>query len=146
MGFVNKIETSAQNISFKLDPILRLLPRIIIGIVFVPAGWGKLQNLSRTIEYFHSLGIPMASVQAPMAALCEVTFGVCVLVGLYTRLATIPLLGIMMVALMTAHKADITDVFALVELAPALYAVILLCIFAMGSGALSLDQMLFRRK
>jgi putative oxidoreductase len=146
MGYLSKVETKIQNISFKLDPLLRLIPRLLIGMVFIPAGWGKLQNLNHTIEYFRTLNIPLASVQAPMAALSEVTFGICVLVGLFTRLATLPLFLIMMVALFTAHKSDIPDVYALIELAPALYAVVLICIFTMGAGPLSLDQMLFRRK
>lgn len=146
MGFLNNVETKVQNVSYKLDPILRLIPRVVIGFVFIPAGWGKLQNLSRTIEYFQSIGIPLASVQAPLAAFTEVVFGIFVLLGFYTRTSTLPLLGIMGVALITAHRDDITSVMSLTELSPALYAVILICILALGSGSIALDQIFFRRK
>lgn len=146
MGYLNKLETKAQNISYRLDPILRLLPRLLIAAVFIPAGWGKLQSLTRTIEYFQSVGIPLASLLAPLTALSEVTFGIFILVGFYTRLSAIPLFGIMTVALLTAHSDEIKSALSLTEISAALYAVILLCIFALGAGIFSLDQIIFRRR
>jgi putative oxidoreductase len=146
MGYLNKLETKAQNISFYLDPFLRFVPRFIIGAVFIPAGWAKLQNLNHTIEYFSTLGIPLSTLLAPLAAFSEVVFGIFILVGFYTRIATVPLFTIMTIALLTAHRKDVSSVLSLTELNPALYAVILICIFSLGSGSISLDQMFFRRK
>jgi hypothetical protein len=45
-----------------------LLARITIGAVFIESGWGKLHNLPKVIDFFHSLGIPYAEVQAPFVA------------------------------------------------------------------------------
>ncbi|MES2768022.1 MAG: DoxX family protein [Bdellovibrionota bacterium] len=146
MGFFSRVDSKVQSLSFILDPVLKLIPRLFIATVFIPAGWGKLQNLGKTIEYFKSLNIPLATIQAPLAAFSEVIFGIFVLVGFFTRLSCIPLFCIMVVAVLTAHKEDVTSIYALSELSPALYAVIILCVFTLGSGAFSLDQILFRKK
>lgn len=146
MGLFSRADSQVQKIIFLLDPIIKLLPRLIIGAVFIPAGWGKLQNISHTIDYFKSLNIPLAVILAPITALSEVTFGIFILVGFFTRVSAVPLFVIMTVALLTAHRAELGSPYALVETMPALYAVIILCILALGSGSISLDQLLFRRR
>jgi putative oxidoreductase len=137
----------------RLSWLAPLLARAVIGVVFGLSGWGKLHNLDRTVEYFNSLGIPGARYQAPMAALFEVVCGVAVLLGLFTRLASIPLIVIMIVALKTT-KAD--ELFAagtlldrlngLFGLSEFLYLVLLFWLAVAGAGPLSLDRLFFRRR
>jgi putative oxidoreductase len=146
MGFLKQTEHSLQTVAFSLDIVLKIIPRLVIAAVFIPAGWGKLHSLARTIEYFHSINIPLATVLVPFVSVCELVCGFFILVGFYTRLSCIPLFIIMSVALMTAHRAAFTSAMSLVELPQALYAVILLCIFASGAGTFSLQQMFFRHK
>lgn len=146
MGFFKQLENFLLSIALQLDFVLKLIPRLVIGAVFIPAGWGKLQSMAKTIEYFQSLHIPLASLQAPFVALCELVFGFFILVGFYTRLSCIPLITIMVVAMLTARKLEFTSLMSLAEMTPSLYAVILLCIFCLGSGTFSLEQMFFRHK
>lgn len=119
--------------------------RVALGVVFVQSGWGKLHDLPRVVDYFASLGIPAPQLQAPFVASVELAGGVLLLAGLFTRVAAAPLAATMVVALVTAKRADVasaSDLFATVEL---LYLLLLGALAAFGGGALSLDALLVRR-
>src|SRR5947209_7325429 len=109
----------------KLRVVAQLLSRITIGAVFIESGWGKLHNLDKVIGFFTELGIPAARIQAPFVAGVELVCGTAVLLGLFTRLASIPLIGTMVVAIITAKRAEltgVTDIFGFIEF---LYIIIL---------------------
>ena len=119
--------------------------RLALGWVFVQSGWGKLHDLPRVVDYFASLGIPAPHLQAPFVAGVEVAGGLLLLAGLFTRVASLPLAATMVVALLTAKRADIataSDLFGTVEL---LYLLLLGLLAAFGAGAVSLDALLSRR-
>lgn len=143
---LQKIDSFSQGLAMSLDFIFKLIPRLVIGAVFIPAGWAKLQSMSRTIEYFANLNIPVSTLLAPVVALSELVCGFFILVGFYTRPSTIPLMIIMIVAILTAHKVDMNSAMALVEMPQFLYFVILVGIFSSSAGTFSVDQMFFRRK
>ncbi len=128
---------------------LRWLPptvaRLTLGWVFVESGWGKLQNIQKVVGFFTDLGIPAPQIQAPLAAGTEFVCGVLMLLGLATRLASLPLIGTMIVAILTARRAEITgvsDVFGFIE-----YLYIALCLWlgAYGAGPISLDAVFAKR-
>jgi putative oxidoreductase len=128
---------------------LRWLPptvaRLTLGWVFVESGWGKLHSLPKVIAYFGDLGIPAPQIQAPLAAGTEFLCGVLILLGLCTRLASLPLIGTMIVAILTARRAEVTaisDVFGFIE-----YLYIALCLWlgAYGAGPISLDRIFAKR-
>lgn len=143
---LQKIDSLSQRIALQLDFVFKLIPRLVIGAVFIPAGWAKLQSMSKTIEYFANIHIPLSSLLAPIVALSELVFGFFILVGFYTRPSTIPIMVIMIVAILTAHRVDLSSVMSLAEMPQSLYFVILLCIFSANAGTFSVDQMFFRRK
>ena len=74
-----------------------LLSRLVIGVVFTHSGWGKLHNLDQVTSFFASLVLPFPELQAPFVASVELGCGALVLAGLATRLASIPLIGTMVV-------------------------------------------------
>ena len=122
-----------------------LVSRIAIGYVFIESGIGKLQNVPKVVSYFESLKIPFASIQAPVVAGFELVFGLFVLVGFFTRLSSLPLIGIMAVANITAKAEDITDFSSLLGVSEFLYIVILLWLATHGAQAISVDQWWCRR-
>src|SRR5260370_1562057 len=75
-----------------------LLARLTVGLVFALTGWGKVHDLAKVTGFFTKLGIPHAAFMAGLVGYCELICGVLVLVGLLTRLATIPLITTMIVA------------------------------------------------
>jgi len=119
-----------------------LLARLVIGSVFVTAGWGKLHNLPKVVEYFTELGIPAPQLQAPFVAAVEFGCGLAVLLGFLTRLAAIPLIGTMVVALLTALRPQVGSFDDLTGIAEFLYIVILVQVITHGAGALSIDRLL----
>lgn len=128
---------------------LRWLPptvaRITVGWIFLQSGWGKLNNLPKVVGFFTELGIPAPQFQAPLAATAELVCGALLLVGLFTRVATLPLIVVMAVALLTARRGDIHEASDLFGMAEYLYIVILLWLGAYGAGPISLDAVLTKR-
>jgi putative oxidoreductase len=128
---------------------LRWLPptvaRLTIGLVFVQSGWGKFTNIQKVVGFFTELGIPAPEFQARLAASAELVCGALVLVGLFTRVATLPLIVTMIVAIWTAKRGDIHELSDLFGMGEYLFIVILLWLGAYGAGPLSLDAVLARR-
>lgn len=116
-----------------------LVARLTVGWIFVESGWGKLHNLPKVVEFFQSLGIPAASLQAPFVATVELVGGALVLVGLFTRLASPLLMATMVVALITAKREDIHSLSDLFAMSEYLYLVLLLWLTVQGPGKASID-------
>lgn len=88
----------------KGDFLVLLLLRIYLAPIFILAGWGKLTALSDTAHYFGEfLGLPLPMAMALLAGTAELAGGVALLLGLATRLLSIPLIVTMIVAATTAH-------------------------------------------
>jgi len=122
-----------------------LLARLVIGAIFIPTGWGKLHNLPDIVSFFRELGIPYPEIQAPFASTVELVGGTLVLVGLATRLFSVPLMVIMAVAIATAVWPQLDswrDLFGKEELH---YIALLSYLVVTGPGAVSLDALIARR-
>jgi len=120
------------------------LARFTVGWIFLWSGWGKLHSLDSVIEFFGSLGIPHPELQAPFASGTEFVCGALLLAGLFTRIASVPLIITMLVAIVTAQRQNIAslgDLFGLVEF---LYIALLIWLGVAGAGPLSLDHVLMR--
>ncbi len=126
----------------KFSWIASISSRITIGVVFISSGWGKLHHLPQVVEFFQSLGIPGAQFQAPMVALIELVCGSLVLIGFCTRLAAIPLVGTMIVAIITAKWPDLTTSTEIFSISEFLYIVILFHLIGTGAGCCSVDSRL----
>jgi putative oxidoreductase len=129
----------------KLGGLPPALARLTVGVVFIQSGWGKLQDLPKVTGFFTELGIPFPAANAVLAASTEFFCGILVLIGLATRLATIPLIVTMIVAILTAKRKDlegVTDLFGLEEFA---YIVLFAWICVAGPGKLAIDFLLGKR-
>ncbi len=140
-GACGMINSALSKISF-LPP---LLARIIIGFIFVQSGWGKLHHLDKVVEFFTQLGIPAPGIQAPFVAGVEFVCGLLVLIGLGTRFASVPLIGTMVVAILTAKMEDIHGLGDLFATSEFLYIALLLWLTVEGAGCLSIDTILHKR-
>ena len=141
--------STLRRLILRVSSSLRWLPptvaRLTLGWVFLESGWGKLHNLPKVTEFFRSLGIPAPEVQAPFAASMEFLCGALLLLGLCTRLASIPIIVIMLVALKTAKAGDIHDLSDLLGTSEYLYIALALWLGAFGAGPLSLDAVIAKR-
>lgn len=83
-------------------PAATVLVRVMVGAVFLSEGTQKFLFPDQLgMGRFLKIGLPMPDVLGPFVGTVEVTCGTLVLLGLVTRLAVIPLLTIMAVALTT---------------------------------------------
>ena len=140
-----KIRTIVLAILSKFDWLPGLLSRLTIAGIFIQTGWGKLHHLDKVIAFFTSLGIPAPRLQAPFVAAVEFGCGTLVLLGLFTRIAAIPLIGTMVVAIITAKMKDVNDLSDFLSLSEYLFIVLLVWLVVKGAGALSIDALLARR-
>ena len=119
--------------------------RLSLGAVFLGTGWGKLHNLGQVTSLFTELGIPFPAAQATMVSGIELVGGTLILVGLFTRFAALPLLGTMVVAILTAKRPEIDGIRTLLAFDEFNYLAGFLWLFVAGPGKASLDALLFRR-
>jgi putative oxidoreductase len=139
-----KLLLRARDLSRRAELVAPLLARLTVGVAFAESGWGKVHNLEAVGQFFAELGIPAPQIQATFVSYVELICGSLVLLGLATRLAALPLIGTMIVALLTAKASDIgsfSDLIGTIELC---YAVLLAWLALAGPGAASLDHLVAR--
>jgi putative oxidoreductase len=120
------------------------LARLTVGMVFFQSGWGKLHDLAKVTDYFTELGLPAPAFQAMLTSTTECVCGSLLLLGLCTRLAAVPLIITMMVAIRTALWDQVESVTSLFGIAEFLYITLLVWLGTNGAGPLSLDQVIER--
>lgn len=77
-----------------------ILIRLMVGAVFLSEGIQKFTLAPlRGAGRFESIGLPAADILGPLVGGFEVVCGFLILIGLFTRLAAIPTLVIMLVAI-----------------------------------------------
>ena len=131
-------------VASRLTWLAPLLARVTVGWVFATTGWGKLNNLQKVIDYFSDLGIPYPQIQAPFASANEFVCGVLVLLGLATRVASIPLIVVMLVAIRSAQWENVDSAAALLGLVEWSYIAIFAWLAIAGPGPVSLDALIAR--
>jgi putative oxidoreductase len=138
-----------RRLILRVSASLRWLPptvaRLTLGWIFLQSGWGKLNDLPKVIGFFTELGIPAPQIQAPLAAGTEFLCGALMLLGLCTRLASLPLIGTMIVAILTAKRGELHELSDLFGFAEYLYIVLCLWLGAYGAGPISLDAFFAKR-
>jgi putative oxidoreductase len=102
-AFINGPERLSAYFSW-LPP---LFARLVVGWVFMGTGWTKLNNLDRITDAFVSWGIPFPQIMTPFVSAVEFVGGILLLLGLFTRIAAVPLVITMIVAVISAKWGDI---------------------------------------
>lgn len=145
MAWLAKLRRLIHSVAGRLAWLPPALARLTLGWIFLQSGWGKLHDLPKVVAFFTDLGIPAPQIQAPFAAFMEFTCGALLLAGLATRPATLPLIGIMMVAILTARRGEIHELSDLFGMSEYLYIALLLWLGASGAGPVSLDRVFAKR-
>lgn len=130
----------------RLESVPLLIARVSVGWVMAESGWGKLGKIPDVVEFFRGLGIPAPEIQAPMAAVSELSFGVMLLIGLFTRISAIPLMVIMTVAIITAKRDELNSASDLFGMSEFLFIALLLVLLIRGGGNWSCDRLLVWRR
>jgi putative oxidoreductase len=102
MKYLHKI----HEIIHKLDnkDAAMLFVRIAVGVVFINAGWMKINNIDFVVQGFASMGLP--AFMAYFVTYAEFIGGIAVLIGIFVRYFGVILAIIMLVATFKAHWAQ----------------------------------------
>ena len=85
------------------NPLL-LIGRLLLALMFLPAGWGKLTGFAGSVGYTASGGIPMPEVATAVALAVEIVGSLALIFGLGTRWAALALAFFTLVASFFFHK------------------------------------------
>ncbi len=120
-----------------------LLARLAVAYGFYEPAMQKWSDMGAIATWFGTMGIPFPTLNAYMAATTELLGVILLTLGLFTRLISIPLIVVMIVAIMTVHLAHGFSAGDNGFEIP-LYYILFLSIFAsFGAGKFSLDHLLF---
>ena len=132
-------------------PAATVLVRVLVGAVFLSEGIQKfLYPAALGAGRFAKIGIPAPEVMGPFVGIVEIACGLLLVVGLLTRLAAVPLVIDMIVAIATTKIPMLvkSGFWAMAHEARTDWCMLLGCVFLfiVGSGPLSLDGRIGGRK
>lgn len=124
---------------------LMVIGRVLLALMFVKAGFGKLGNIEGTAAYIASGGLPMASALAVLVGLLELVGGLALAVGYKARWTALALGVFTLLASVLFHKfwavpAEQQMVQQLMFLKNMAVAGGMFVVAALGAGPVSLDH------
>jgi putative oxidoreductase len=124
--------------------LMVLVGRLLIAMLFVPAGWAKITDFAGTVGYIASKGLPMPEVCAVLAIAAEVGLGLLLLAGWQTRWAALGLAIFVIVLTPLFHNYwAVPEAQVMMQKLTFFknYALVggLLALAAFGGGAFSID-------
>jgi uncharacterized membrane protein YphA (DoxX/SURF4 family) len=132
-------------------PSATVLVRLIVGAVFLTEGIQKfIYPAALGVGRFAKIGIPWPQFSAPFDGIFEIGCGLLLLVGLVTRLAAIPLIIDMLVAIATTKIPMLlkSGFWAMAHEARTDWSMLLGSVFLLivGAGAWSVDALVSNSK
>lgn len=123
---------------------LALAGRVLLALLFLPAGIGKVTGFAGTVGYIASVGLPLPALGAVIALVVEIAGGVALIAGFGTRIAALILALFTLVASFFFHAywavpADQQFVTQLLFIKNIAVVGGLLTVAAWGAGAWSVD-------
>ncbi len=120
-----------------------LISRLVIAYGFYEPAMRKWADINAIAIWFETLHIPFPLISAYLAASTEITGVILISLGLFTRLISLPLIFVMLVAIFTVHLphgfAAGDNGFEI----PLYYMMFLFIFFSFGAGKYSLDYLIF---
>lgn len=123
---------------------LSLIGRLLLALLFLPAGINKITGFAGTVGYIASVGLPLPTLGAIIALVVEIAGGLALIAGFGTRFAALVLAVFTLVASFFFHAywaVPAAQQFVTQLLFMKNMAVVggLLTLAAWGAGAWSLD-------
>ncbi|TBL48643.1 DoxX family protein [Obesumbacterium proteus] len=127
----------------KLENIALLAARILMPILFISAGWGKVTGYAGTQQYMEAMGVPGALL--PLTILLELGGGLAVLFGLLTRTTALFTAGFTILTAFLFHSNFADGVNQLMFMKNLTIAGGYLVLAVAGPGAFSIDRLLNKK-
>lgn len=120
-----------------------LLARILLSILFIVSGFGKLQDVAGFTAYMTSGGVP-AFLAWPTIAL-EFLGGLAILVGAFTRPVALALAGFTLLTALMFHMAPADQMQMIMFMKNLGIAGGMILLAAHGAGAYAVDAVIGRK-
>lgn len=124
----------------KMKDVALLVSRVLLALMFVIAGWGKIGGYAGTQGYMEAMGVPGAVL--PLVILLELGGGLAIMLGLFTRSIAVLLAGFTLMAAFLFHYQPAEQMQMLMFMKNLSIAGGFLALAAAGAGAFSLDARL----
>lgn len=135
-----------SRLSEYLQSLGLLLARIAVAYGFYEPAMMKWSDMGAVAQWFGSMGMPLPTLNAYMAATTEIVGVVFLTLGFMTRLISIPLMVVMVVAIVTVHLPHGFSAGDNGYEIPLYYMLFLLIFLSHGAGKFSLDRLIFGEK
>ena len=140
---LGKLYPLTKNILSHGQSLSLLLARLAVAYGFYDPAMQKWSDIGSVATWFDSMGIPFPTLNAYMAASTEIVGVVLLTLGLFTRLISLPLMVIMVVAITTVHLSHGFSAGDNGFEIPLYYLLFLALFASFGAGKFSLDHLLF---
>ena len=128
----------------KLSDLPLLFLRLILAYGFYQPAMNKLKDFDSVAQWFDSMNYPLPMLSAYLAGITEFLGFILLILGLGTRIISIPLMIVMIVAILTVHWSN---GFAAGDNGfeiPLYYFLMLLTLMVFGAGRISIDYLIHR--
>jgi putative oxidoreductase len=119
--------------------LFSLASRLFLALIFLVAGWGKLNAIDGTVGYMTSMGIPAAGVLIYLTILTEIGGGLLIAIGYQTRIVAFLMAGFTLLSALIFHfnfgdQMQAINFMKNIAIAGGFFSLV-----ANGAGAWSLD-------
>ncbi|CAH6180726.1 DoxX family protein [Pantoea agglomerans] len=128
----------------KFEDVGLLLARILMPILFITAGWGKITGYAGTQQYMEAMGVP--GFMLPLVILLEFGGGLAILFGFLTRFTALFTAGFTILTAFLFHSNFAEGVNQLMFMKNLSIAGGFLVLGLVGPGAYSIDRLINKRK
>lgn len=140
---VQRVYAFTKHVLEKGQSLSLLLARVVVAYGFYNPAMQKWSDISTVATWFGSIGIPFPALNAYLAATTEILGVVLLTLGLFTRLISVPLMVVMVVAITMVHLANGFSSGNNGFEIPLYYLLFLFLFASFGAGKFSLDHLLF---
>lgn len=127
----------------KFEDIGILIARILIPVLFITAGWGKISGYAGTQQYMEAMGVPGALL--PLTILLELGGGLAILFGFLTRTTAMITAIFTLLTALLFHSNFAEGVNSLMFMKNLTIAGGFLLLTITGPGSFSLDRVLNKK-
>lgn len=116
--------------------VIQLMARFSLAVIFWRSGQAKIANWGLTLQLFaneYKVPILPPEIAAPMAAAVELSTPILLVLGLFTRVATLPMIGMTLVIQIFVYPMSWADHLV--------WMTLLLLLLSRGPGVVSLDHL-----
>ncbi len=143
---IKNIYSLSKNVLSQGQSLSLFFARIAVAYGFYEPAMKKWSNIDGVSSWFGSMGIPFPTFNTYVVASAEMLGVALLALGLFTRLISIPLIVIMMVAISTVHWSHGFSAGDNGFEVPLYYMLFLALFASLGAGKLSLDYLIFGKE